>query len=413
MKSNIRLRQQYTLYPVKRKDGKPIWYFRIYLPSGTRRAKSTGCTSKEKARYYVDNLLNNEAALRKVFSSDVYDYPSSSINVNNLITFADFAKGWWEWDSCPYVLARRSVGTEEHPRIKKSYVDNCKLWTNRYLIPYFGSINLIDITSSMINDFLSLLRTKHNLASKTINNVRSIFMIMLNEAKLQGFISLNPVSNTLSRTVDVKHQELITDSEWKALFNEEALKTIWNNKICYYAFSFVSGLTGLRAGELLALTFKDISPTAIIVEHSYSAKYGVGTTKTSEKRIVPITKDIYIILYLAYSSHPNEDNDFIFSHSGTKPMNTTRAREAFYKALKAIGIDEKERKRRNLTFHSWRHKFTTDCVKSDMHPEKIMALTGHKTLQMLTRYTDLSENDISKQINEIQKSKTENIFLSS
>lgn len=94
-------------------------------------------------------------------------------------------------------------------------------------------------------------------------------------------------------------------------------------------------------------------------------------------------------------------------------MNTTIAREAFYKALKAIGIDEKERKRRNLTFHSWRHKFTTDCVKSDMHPEKIMALTGHKTLQMLTRYTDLSENDISKQINEIQKSKTENIFLSS
>lgn len=44
----MRFRQQYTLFPVKR-----------------------------KARYYVENLLNNENALRKIFSSDSFQFKST------------------------------------------------------------------------------------------------------------------------------------------------------------------------------------------------------------------------------------------------------------------------------------------------------------------------------------------------
>ena len=131
------------------------------------------------------------------------------------------------------------------------------------------------------------------------------------------------------------------------------------------------------------------------------------TTKTSEERVVPITDEIYRYLYVAWQSHPNDENDFIFSFDGKKPMNEGRARAAFYKAMEKIGISEAERKRRGITFHSWRHKFTTDCVKSNMHPEKIMALTGHKSAEMLLRYTDLNaEKDLSDQIQEIQESGT-------
>ena len=87
-------------------------------------------------------------------------------------------------------------------------------------------------------------------------------------------------------------------------------------------------------------------------------------------------------------------------------MNEGRARAAFYKAMEKIGISEAERQRRGITFHSWRHKFTTDCVRSNMHPEKIMALTGHHSMEMLSRYTDLNaERDIASQINELQSSK--------
>ena len=121
----------------------------------------------------------------------------------------------------------------------------------------------------------------------------------------------------------------------------------------------------------------------------------MSTTKTSEEREVPITAEIYRYMYVAWQSHPNDENDYIFSFDGKKPMNEGRARAAFYKAMDKIGIDENERQKRGITFHSWRHKFTTDCVRSNMHPEKIMALTGHKSTGMLNRYTDLNaEQDL-------------------
>lgn len=88
-------------------------------------------------------------------------------------------------------------------------------------------------------------------------------------------------------------------------------------------------------------------------------------------------------------------------------MNEGSARAAFYKAMDKIGISEAERKKRGITFHSWRHKFTTDCVLSNMHPEKIMTFAGHKSREMLARYTDLdNEKDIASQINGIQSSKS-------
>ena len=410
----MRFRRQYTLYSDKTVKGKPIWYFRVYLPDGKRRAKSTGCTSKEKARGYVEELLNNENLLRKVFESDlVISIDSSNLLQSNTAasnsdtpTFKEFASPWWHWDTCPYVLARRAAGTESHPGIKKSYVTCNELWTRKYLIPYFGKYKLSEINVDMINSFWQVLKDKHGLAPKSINNIRSVFIIMMKEAVSRGLIERNPVEMTIARTVDKKKKELLTDDECARLFDIERIKDLWNDRIVYYVYSFVAGLTGLRAGELLALTINEVYPNKIIVKRSYNESYGMSTTKTSEERVVPITAEIYRYLYAAWQSHPNDENDFIFSFDGKKPMNEGRARAAFYKAMEKIGISEAERKRRGITFHSWRHKFTTDCVRSNMHPEKIMALTGHHSMEMLSRYTDLNaEQDIASQINELQISK--------
>ena len=224
-------------------------------------------------------------------------------------------------------------------------------------------------------------------------------------------IERNPVEMTIARTVDKKKQELLTDEECAKLFDIDRIQELWNDRIVYYVYSLVAGLTGLRAGELLALTINEVKHNKIIVKRSYNESYGMSTTKTSEEREVPITAEIYRYLYVAWQSHPNDENDYIFSFDGKKPMNEGRARAAFYKAMEKIGISEEERLRRGITFHSWRHKFTTDCVKSNMHPEKIMALTGHKSTSMLLRYTDLNpEKDLSSQIQEIQDEKSRRII---
>ena len=361
---------------------------------------------------YVDELLYDETRLRKVFETDLIVAIDSSHSLiqtsiqpkaKDLITFKEFASPWWDWETCPYVLARRAAGTDLHPGIKQSYVRSSELWTRRYLIPYFGRYKLTDISVDMINTFWQVLKEKHGLAPKTINNIRSVFIIMMKEAVNRGIIGSNPVEKTFARTVDKKKRRLLTDEECAKLFDAERIQDLWNDRIVYYVYSLVAGLTGLRAGELLALTINEVTQNKIIVRKSYNESYGMSTTKTSEERVVPITNEIYRYLYVAWQSHPNDENDFIFSFDGKKPMNEGRARAAFYKAMEKIGISEKERVERGITFHSWRHKFTTDCIRSNMHPEKIKALTGHHSMEMLSRYTDLdAERDIASQINEIR-----------
>ncbi len=137
---------------------------------------------------YVDELLEDETMLRKVFESDLIVAIDSSHSLiqttikstpKDSITFEEFASPWWHWDTCPYVLARRAAGTESHPGIKQSYVTSSEMWTRRYLIPYFGKYKLQDISVDMINTFWQVLKDKHGLAPKTINNIRSVFIIMM------------------------------------------------------------------------------------------------------------------------------------------------------------------------------------------------------------------------------------------
>ncbi|MDI9424744.1 MAG: tyrosine-type recombinase/integrase, partial [Spirochaetota bacterium] len=51
---------------------------------------------------------------------------------------------------------------------------------------------------------------------------------------------------------------------------------------------------------------------------------------------------------------------------------------------------ERERVRRNLTFHSWRHLFNSILVNARIPAEKIRTITGHLTPEMTAHYFKLS-----------------------
>ncbi len=422
----MRFRRLYTLYTKTSKTGKKIYYFRIYGDDGKRISRTTNETSKEKARFFVEHLLADKLLFTQAFencpslwisttdSGRQAKNTSKPFNGNRTlftnpespaITFEDFSKGWWDWDTCPYVLDRRAAGTPKHPGIKRSYTDNCKLWMNLYLIPYFGKYKLMDITTGAITKFLIRLQEKHNLAAKTINNIRSIFIIMLDEAMKSNLVSFNAARNTIARKVEKKELVLLDNAEYISLFDMSSMNRIWNGNLTYYTFSFIASMTGMRAGELLGLTIDNLHPSHIHVCQGYSAKYGINTTKNSEIRDIPITIELYQLLYVTYTLHPHKSR-YIFTVKCDKPMGASNARAAFYKALNNIGITEQERKRRNITFHAWRHVFTTECVKSNMHPEKIRVLTGHKTPEMLSRYTNLNaKQDLRETLSVIQSNK--------
>ena len=61
--------------------------------------------------------------------------------------------------------------------------------------------------------------------------------------------------------------------------------------------------------------------------------------------------------------------------------------QAFEKVCKAAGIE-------GLTFHDLRHEATSRLFEKGLNPMQVATITGHKTLQMLKRYTHLRAEDL-------------------
>jgi integrase len=94
---------------------------------------------------------------------------------------------------------------------------------------------------------------------------------------------------------------------------------------------------------------------------------------------------------------------FLFSTDGGKtPVIHQAVREVYAKGLAAIGIDEKERIRRGLTFHSWRHFFNTTLIMANVPDRKVQSVTGHSGGRMTKRYQHLKNEELNE-VKEVQK----------
>lgn len=52
-----------------------------------------------------------------------------------------------------------------------------------------------------------------------------------------------------------------------------------------------------------------------------------------------------------------------------------------------------------FAFHYLRHEATSRFFEKGLNPMQVAAITGHKTLQMLKRYTHLKAEDLARMLN--------------
>jgi integrase len=64
---------------------------------------------------------------------------------------------------------------------------------------------------------------------------------------------------------------------------------------------------------------------------------------------------------------------------------------SFTRACRRAGI-------KDLRFHDLRHEATSRFFEKGLNPMEVAAITGHKTLQMLKRYTHLRAEELAKRL---------------
>lgn len=151
---------------------------------------------------------------------------------------------------------------------------------------------------------------------------------------------------------------------------------------------------GLRRGEIRGLRWGDIDRTnkVIDIRHNYVRFDGDKSPKKDSTGILPLAPEIDSILddlqTLREKLGYDKPDDFVLPGSTREDaVSDVTLRRGWERALEGIGIDEEQRKTRNLVLHGARHTYTTRLLDSgELSPAEVAKLTRHKDLSMLSRY---------------------------
>ena len=149
--------------------------------------------------------------------------------------------------------------------------------------------------------------------------------------------------------------------------------------------------TGMRQGELAGMTWDMVDlkkRTVTLME-----------TKNGEKRIVPLSSEAVRILSGLVQRIDGKVWG-ITSHAVAVAYRraVSRARITYEKEC----VEKKEKPDTSflvdLTFHDLRHEATSRFFEKGFNVMEVASITGHKTLQMLKRYTHLKAEDLAKRM---------------
>jgi len=191
--------------------------------------------------------------------------------------------------------------------------------------------------------------------------ISNLFTVAMKEWRMEGL--RNPVLSVRKPAPGKARDRRLLPDEEKRLLAECAppLKAI-----ILFALE-----TGMRRGEIQKLLWKDVdlgNRTAKLLD-----------TKNGDDRTIPLSSRAITIL----KSLPRNINGKVFPGADIS--------HSFAAACKRAGIDD-------LRFHDLRHEATSRLFEKGFNPMEVSAITGHKTLQMLKRYTHLRAEDLAKRM---------------
>lgn len=134
--------------------------------------------------------------------------------------------------------------------------------------------------------------------------------------------------------------------------------------------------TGMRMGEILALEWRHVDLPARVAT--------LPDTKTGEARQVPLSSAA-VAAISGLPRHITRGRVFWSWQRADSLENTWR------RAVKAAGIED-------LRFHDLRHEAVSRLFELGLNPMEVASISGHKTLQMLKRYTHLKASDLVKKL---------------
>lgn len=250
-----------------------------------------------------------------------------------------------------------------------------------------GGNDVNDLTPIVLQSFVTELlnsgnlKTGKELSANFVNMVISVIQNSLKTAHLVGIANEYSANKIKRPKTKEKQVDCFSVSEQKKIENHilnGGKDKLFGIVLCLY--------TGLRIGELLALTWDDIDfgkGLLFVSKTCYDGNDGenhiriIDSPKTvNSRRVIPLPKQI---LPLLKAVKKRSKCEYVIADSD-KPVFVRSYQRTFELLLKKLNIPHKG-------FHSLRHTFATRAIECGVDVKTLAELLGHKNATItLNRY---------------------------
>ena len=282
---------------------------------------------------------------------------------------------------------------EEYKKAKKyevreSTYSKTDFILSHYIIPELSNVKIDKLTVPILQKWKHCIE-EMDISIRTRKNIYSEFRTLLNWAVKMEYIPSNPllkVGNFKAPMEIEKEMDYYTADEFKkfitaALTNAQKASERgdcyqWH----YYVFFAVAFYTGMRKGEIHALTWNDYKDGYISITKSLTQKLKGGdritpTKNKSSVRTIQVPLPLKKILDEHYD-HCKEIDGFsndLYICGGLKPLRDTTLENANIKFANEAGI-------KKIRIHDFRHSHASLLANEGINIQEVARRLGHSNV---------------------------------
>jgi integrase len=277
-------------------------------------------------------------------------------NKNMKVTFDELAR-WYL--SLVQIKAKRSYGRDE--------------LSIRTLGTFFSGKVVKDLTVNQLEAYRQVRLQEESCRKQmtrpaTINREIACLRHILNLAEQEGKIDEVPFKRMKALKENNIRNRILSSDEYDRLLAACPPHTARIVKMAYY--------TGMRQGEILNLKWDQVDIKGGMV------RLRPEDTKTDDARTIPLHTEVIAML----NAMPRTIHGFVFTCDG-RPVKEVK--RSFKTACKRSGIE-------NFTFHDLRHTCINNWRLQGHDYFRIMAASGHKTMNVFKRYNTVTDEELKR-----------------
>lgn len=343
--------------PIK-KDGKIKYRVRLHCTDSNGKTKQI-----ERTAYGLDEARQLE---RELLHSVKKEAPAEKITLEELYN--------------QYVKAKQH-------EVRESSLTKTKQIITNHIKPYLFNVRIDKLNTAVLQEWKQEVEAK-GLSITMRKNIYGEFRALLNFAVKIEYLQRNPLLKVGNFKAPLEaHKEMLfyTSDEFQkyiSIAKEQAENSNdniqqWN----FYVFFNIAFFTGMRKGEIYALTWNDIKANEIHITKSLSQKLKGADHITPPKnknsiRVVQIPDPLQLVLNEHYNRCKTMSGftDEYFICGGILPVRDTSVDNANRKFAELAGV-------KHIRVHDFRHSHASLLANNGINIQEIARRLGHSDIK--------------------------------